>query len=201
MIRVVSVIWICLLTMTTGSAAQGPYIRGYFYTNEEGFVQNNKEAYKRFRLAAEKGNADGQYNLGVMYRDGQGVAQDFKEAVKWYRLAANQGNDNAQFDLGAMYDKGQGVQDYKEAVKWYRLAAKQGNDNAQFNLGIMYRDGKGVPQDFIYSYMWMNIASANGYSFGENYRDTLAGEMTQQQIENAQELANKCMSTNYKDCD
>ena len=166
MIRVVFVIWICLLTMTTGSAAQGPYVHGYFYTNEEVFVQNDKEAYKRFRLAAEKGNADGQYNLGVVYRDGQGVAQDFKEAVKWYRLAA-----------------------------------KQGNDNAQFNLGIMYRDGKGVPRDFIYSYMWMNIASANGYSFGENYRDTLAGEMTQQQIENAQELANKCMSTNYKNCD
>ena len=54
--------------------------------------QDDTEAVKWFRRAADQRDTDAQYNLGNMYREGEGVPQDDTEAVKWYRCAADQGN-------------------------------------------------------------------------------------------------------------
>ena len=97
------------------------------YSNGEGVPEDDTEAVKWYRLAAEQGNAYAQYSLGWAYANGEGVPEDDTEAVKWYRLAAEQGVAGAQFRLGVMYDYGQGVpEDDTEAVKWYRRAAEQG---------------------------------------------------------------------------
>ncbi|MBF0176448.1 MAG: sel1 repeat family protein [Magnetococcales bacterium] len=58
--------------------------------------QDDKEAIKWFRLAAEKGDTDAQVQLGEMYHSGRGVPQDDKEAIKWFQLAAEKGNAHAQ---------------------------------------------------------------------------------------------------------
>ena len=63
-------------------------------------MQDDAEAVRLYRLAADQGHADAQYNLGVMYANGQGVAQDDAEAVRLYRLAADQGDADAQYNLG-----------------------------------------------------------------------------------------------------
>ena len=42
---------------------------------------------KRYRKAAEQGDAEAQNRLGVCYEYGKGVPQDYQEAVKWYRKA------------------------------------------------------------------------------------------------------------------
>ena len=87
---------------------------------QEGVQQDDVEAVKWYRKAAEQGDADAQVFLGLMYRNGKGVQQDYAEAVKWVRKAAEQGNAEAQFNLGVivMYRSGKGVQqDYAEAVK------------------------------------------------------------------------------------
>jgi TPR repeat protein len=64
-----------------------------------GLEQDEAEAVKWYRRAAEQGNADAQMRLGVMYGDGRGgLAEDYAEAVKWYRrlsLAAAKGYDCA----------------------------------------------------------------------------------------------------------
>ena len=57
------------------------------YANGQGVPQDDKEAIKLFRLAAQEGNAYAQFNLGSAYANGRGVPQDDKEAIKWYRLA------------------------------------------------------------------------------------------------------------------
>ena len=67
--------------------------------------------------------------------------------------------------------------------------ASQGNADAQFNLGVAYANGLGVPQDDVQAHMWFNLASAQGIKLGESNRDLVAGKMTPQQIERAQELA------------
>ena len=61
------------------------------YATGEGVPQDDGEAVKWFRLAADQGDVSAQFNLGVMYGAGEGVPQDDGEAVKWYRLAADQG--------------------------------------------------------------------------------------------------------------
>ncbi|MBV5327014.1 MAG: SEL1-like repeat protein [Chlorobium sp.] len=118
-------------------------------TNCRGQVQqDDKEAVKWFRLAAEQGDVNSQYNLGCMYKDGKGVPRDNKEAAKWFRLAAEQGQVSAQFNLGCIYEDGKGVtQDKKEAAKWFRLAAEQGDGSAQRALELRFKEPRSVPQD------------------------------------------------------
>ncbi len=74
------------------------------YANGLGVSQDDKQAVKWFRLAAEQGNADAQNNLGWVYANGLGIPKDLEEAVKWYRLAAEQGHDLARGNLDDMQE-------------------------------------------------------------------------------------------------
>ena len=101
--------------------------------------QDDAEAMKQVRLAAEQGNAKAQRKLGMVYALGQGVHQDFQEAVKWFRLAAEQGEADAQHNLGVAYHNGQGVpKDLQTALYWFEKAALAGQPYAQANLGWSY---------------------------------------------------------------
>ena len=103
---------------------------------------------------------------------------------------------------GAMYYNGKGVaKDFKEAVKWYRLAAAQGNISAQVNLGSMYYEGEGVPEDLIRAHIWLNIAATQGNPNAAKMRDAVSKFMTAQQLTEAQAMALKCATSNYKQCD
>jgi TPR repeat protein len=126
-----------------------------------------------------------------MYAEGKGVPQDYAEALRWYRKAADQGDAGAQSNLGVMYAKGQGVpQDSAEAARWYRKAADQGEAVGQFNLGGMYAEGQGVPQEYVTAHMWLNLAAAkDGEDDAAKARDTIAKEMTREQLAEAQRLA------------
>ena len=94
------------------------------YAEGKGVPQDDQEAVKWFRLAAEDGNAPAQYSLGLAYEKGQGVPQDYQEAIKWYRLAATQGDSAAQTHLGVIYSNGKGVRkDFARAHMWFSLAA------------------------------------------------------------------------------
>ena len=102
------------------------------YDTGRGVPEDDREAVRWYRLAADQGHVTAQFNLGVMHATGEGVPQDDREAVCWYRLAADQGDVDAQADLGFMYSTGRGVpQDDREAVRWYRLAAEQGHATAR----------------------------------------------------------------------
>jgi hypothetical protein len=102
------------------------------YDNGQGVTENDVEAAKWYRLAAEQGDAEGQFALGIMYETGAGVPENDAEAVKWFRLAAEQGHAGAQTNLGVMYGTGQGVpEDFVQAYKWWNLAAAQGHENAK----------------------------------------------------------------------
>ena len=50
--------------------------------------QEEAEAFKLYRIAAELGVAGAQCRLGVMYAEGRGVTQDDTESVRWFQLAA-----------------------------------------------------------------------------------------------------------------
>ena len=65
------------------------------YAKGEGLAENDAEAVKWFRQAAEQGNALAQSNLGWRYYWGDGVLQDFVRAHAWLNLAAAQGNKKA----------------------------------------------------------------------------------------------------------
>ena len=60
------------------------------YYKGQGVEQDDKEAFKWWKKAAEPGNANAQVNLGAMYADGKGVTKDYVKAYKWFCLAAAQ---------------------------------------------------------------------------------------------------------------
>ena len=104
----------------------------------QGVPQDDAEAVKWYRKAAEQGVAKAQFNLGVMSYKGRGVPQDDADAVRWYRKAAEQGHASAQFNLGLMYDKGRGVpQDYLLAHMWLNLAAATGHEKSRKGRDIV----------------------------------------------------------------
>ena len=78
--------------------------RGVMYANGLRVAEDDAEAVRWFRMAAEQGHAPAQHNLGLMYTEGEGVPEDDAEAVHWYGLAAEQEYAPAQGTLGVMYD-------------------------------------------------------------------------------------------------
>jgi TPR repeat protein len=53
----------------------------------------------------------------------------------------------------------------------------------------MYSNGQGVPQDFVQTHMWFNLAAAQGNAEAKNFRNLIAKDMTSEQIAEAQRLA------------
>jgi len=161
--------------------------RGINYLTGDGVGQDDAEALKHFKPAAEQRNVYAETLLAGMYENGNGVAQDYKEAVKWYRLAALQGYAEAQLGLGGMYLKGQAVpQDDAEALRWFQSAAEQGHDPSQAMLGAIYEHSE---RDYVQAHMWYSFAAARGNEPATKDRDLLAEKMTPDQIAESQRLA------------
>jgi TPR repeat protein len=155
------------------------------------------KALKLARPLAEEGNPKAESILGFAYYRGRGVPQNDTEAAKWFQLAADQGDAAARFTLGVMYGEGRGVpQDFAEAARWYRRAAEQGDAQAQYNLGLAYARGEGVTQSAVEAHMWFNLAAARfpssdtrNRTAAVKNRDTVAGEMSSDQLAEAQKRA------------
>ena len=114
---------------------QAQSILGSCYFKGEGVAEDQAEAVKWFRKAAEKGHPESQGMLGLCYFKGEGVAVNYAEAVKWFRKAAEKGRPESQTMLGMCYLNGEGVAaDKTEAVKWLWKAAEQGYLLAQEEL-------------------------------------------------------------------
>jgi TPR repeat protein len=152
-------------------------------------------ALQMARPLAEEGDARAQALLGQIYYRGRGVGTDDREAAIWFRRAADQGNATAQFFLGGMYDEGRGVpQDYHESARWYQRAAEQGDGQAQYNLGLAYARGEGVEQNLVKAHMWFNLSASRLNEAPRRLaatkgRDQVAGEMSSEQLAEAQKLA------------
>ena len=126
---------------------------------------------------------------------------NYETALYEWEPLAKSGNAFARFNLGQMYLRGQGVPlNYKEAVKWYRMAAEQEHTGAQYYLGLMYEKGEGVFQDYVYAHMWFDIANSHGVVMATGAMKEIAENMTVAQINRAQDLAQKCVAKEYKEC-
>jgi uncharacterized protein len=77
---------------------QAQFHLGFFYFEGKGsphFPQDDREAVKWYRKAAEQGNAEAQEKLSAMYVLGRGVIQDDVLAYMWINIAASQGLTSA----------------------------------------------------------------------------------------------------------
>ncbi len=134
-------------------------------------------------------------DLTVVYRSAGTRAHqrgDYATAAREFRPLAERGYSFAQLLLGMMYHDGRGVrQDFAEAAKWYRKAAEKGKHaEAQVLLGALHYNGStGVPQDDVQAYMWLSLASAQGFAKATVGRKEAAERLTSPQRAEAQRLA------------
>ena len=82
-----------LLEWATQGDANSQYNLALMYGNGRGVPEDDKEAVKWYRLAADQGIASAQYNLGFMYAFGEGVPEDKVQAFTWASLAGANGYD------------------------------------------------------------------------------------------------------------
>ena len=129
-----------------------------YYANNQ-----NEDAVRFFRQAADQGHVRAQVYLGISYQYGFGVDKNPDEAMRWYRTAAEQGSAEEQSILAARYDNGDCVQrDVREAAKWWRKAAEQGYAPAQYYLGNCYWYGRGVRKNRAEARKWYQKAADQG---------------------------------------
>ena len=106
------------------------------------------------------------------------------EALK-NRAAAE--DADAQYEMGWRHAIGMGLDfDDSEALRWLRLAAEQGHQLAQNNLGARYATGDGVEREIVTAYVWFSKAAAQGDRKAGKNRDSMAREMTEEQMKEAQ---------------
>ena len=110
--------------------------------------QNEEEAIKWLKEAAQLGLAEAQSELGVCYQTGRGVEKKLEEAVGWFQKAADQNDAFAQNRLGNRYQLGEGVsKDLEKAFQWFQRAADGGFVKAYLNLAKCYCFGNGTEKD------------------------------------------------------
>ena len=69
------------------------------YDYGKGVPENDVEAVKWYRKAAEQGHKVAQHDLGYMYYKGEGVPQNYAKALTWVSLAKALGYVNAEVGL------------------------------------------------------------------------------------------------------
>jgi TPR repeat protein len=76
----------------------------------------------------------------------------------------------------------------------FERAAVAGRVDAQYELGLLYSTGRGAAPDYVAAHMWLNIASAKGNAAARRLRAELAGDMSRDQIAEAQRRAREWLA-------
>ncbi|MFM8233578.1 MAG: tetratricopeptide repeat protein [Holophagaceae bacterium] len=88
-----------LIQQASQGNVDAQYNLGAMYANGQGVPQDDVQAVKWTRLAADQEHIKAQFNLGVAYTNGRGVPQDDVQAHMWFNLAAAQGQGETYRDL------------------------------------------------------------------------------------------------------
>lgn len=146
------------------------YAMGIMLKSGMGGYKSINEAYRYFKISADKGFSASQYNLALFYREGKGVMQNYSEMVRYLSMASKQGDAMAQFDLAVSYNLGKGVLiDQETAYMWLIIA--QAN----------------ATNDFLREPISASIKQ-------------LSPTLSESQLKAATSRAKRCMSSEYQEC-
>ena len=159
---------------------------GVCYDNGYGVSEDDSEAVRWYRKAAENGSLTAQFNLGVMYSKGEGVVKDEAESERWYKKAADSGYEKAKEALERI-EKVRAAKrelaDLKDRMRkntdeallafrgerWYdgfKLAqnADKNNRDIQFFIGVCHFFGYGgAAHNDMEAAKWFKKASDQGH--------------------------------------
>lgn len=128
------------------------------------------------------------------------VSQELRShAVTQCKVAADAGDKEAQYQLGIYYYDGRLIEtNYFESVYWLKKASSQAHVDAQLQLARMYVFGKGVPVNKIQAYVIFKIASINGSDLAMDEADSLASQMSLQELDEANYMLSRIFKNYLK---
>lgn len=99
-------------------------------------AEEDAQALRYYRMAADQGDPAGEFGLGTLYAAGEGVARDQAQALHWFQRAADQGYGPALEVLADAYLEGAlGLEpDRETAIQLLRRAAAEGYEPARRKL-------------------------------------------------------------------
>jgi uncharacterized protein len=168
-----------LIALARTGEAKAQKIIGHMYSGGEYVIQDDAEAIRWYRLAAEQGDCIAQHNLASYLLD-----EDINEAIKWYILSAKKDFVFAQDTLGDIYS---GIlissEEYRndlEAVRWYEKAASRGFPPCCHKLAQLYMTSSAIPKNEAEAYKWYQLAADRDYPpsqliLAESYESGLLG--------------------------
>ena len=110
--------------------ADAMYDLGVMYQHgEDGLKEDEEEAYKWYKKAADAGDVMGMASAGINLLYGWGVKTNRSEGLIMVVSAAKDGSDYACFQLGELYFRGLfGVEvNYASAKHWLKKASTEGS--------------------------------------------------------------------------
>ena len=152
------------------------------YALGEGTSQNEKEAFKWMKTAAEQNLAEAQFFTGEMLFQGIGTDQNTEEAAEWIKLSHDGGCREADQLYAEFAFLGTGnYQDYEESFQIF--AAKQENVENVYALGVMYYYGMGTPVDYNLAAACFQKASDAGNAMAGTYLADVSARVTDRKAE------------------
>lgn len=136
---------------------------GVRYFIGKGVRQNELEAIKFFKLAAEQNSSECQLNLGRIYCLGYGVPVDLRLGLSWLARAAVNKQPESMRLLAGYYRSGclHLKQNLATAFSWYKKAAELGDAYSQYNLAVMYHNAEGCESDPQAAFYWFQASAKN----------------------------------------
>ena len=136
---------------------EGAYQLALCYQNGTGVPENEVEAFKWMKIAADKGHEMAMSSVGRYFAEGKGTAKNYELAVHYLKLYCQNDRDfphgYEQYQIGyCYYYGGYGLkQNLSEALKWLNISAKietnRGLPSAVSLLGEAYFTGTGVSRN------------------------------------------------------
>ena len=131
---------------------------------------------------ARAGTADDEFRRGLAaFNTG-----DYNTALQAWRPLAQREDPRSEAGIGFMYHRGMGVAvDDDQAAFWLERAAEPGQAEGQLMLGILFYYGRGVPQSYVRSYAWCDLAESGGNADATLCRDAALEAMPDSEREQA----------------
>ena len=165
------------------------------YHHGKGVAQNDLEAFTYYKKAALFGHPEGIFQISYRYLLGQGVPQDTQQALYWLKqlktvpVIATAALASPATRTTTTPEVQENPPNLQESLKWFSQSAQAGNKQAQYKLGLFYLTGNGLPQNYVYSYSWLNLSSAQGLPEANQAKIYLESKMTASQLKEAQRLS------------
>ena len=129
-----------------------------------GVPQDEEEAARWFRVAADAGDAQAQFRYAMMLIDGDGVTVDADGARDLMRRSADAGNPLAAFNYGQMLIRASPTGGFADAYRYFQQAADAGVPDGQYALSQLYAYGQGVPEaSDVTARRWLHAAAVRGH--------------------------------------